>query len=65
MSFAKYIISLFQRRNWLGKRNWHFHIKEENGQIVASGQGYSNLSDCERTVDNLKANLSKAEIHYG
>lgn len=58
----RYEIHIFDRLNWLGQRKFYFHIKEENGQIVAPSQAYSSRDKCQRTARNLRANLFDAEI---
>lgn len=60
---ASYRIEIFSRKR-RGTRDLvhYFRIVEENGQTVTPSQGYSRAIDRDKTVNNLKTNLHKAEV---
>lgn len=45
------------------KREYRWHFKANNGQKIAdSGEGYKNLSDCEKAIGFIKVNASVAPV---
>jgi uncharacterized protein YegP (UPF0339 family) len=56
---------VFSRRDWLGRKRWHWHLKSANGEIVASGEGYQNRSDCEAIVKKIKHHAPLSPIEEG
>jgi len=42
--------------------HWRFRLKAVNGQIVATGQGYSSRATCIKGIESVKANAPSAEI---
>ncbi|HEY5779860.1 MAG TPA: YegP family protein [Terrimicrobiaceae bacterium] len=42
---------------WKSNRDgeWYWHFKAKNGELVASGEGYKNKSDCLHAIDLLRA----------
>lgn len=61
---TRYLIEIYPRWTWLGRKRWHFRIRHSNGQIVANGDssGYYNHADCETTARNLRDGLGSAKI---
>ncbi|MBQ3545383.1 MAG: YegP family protein [Lachnospiraceae bacterium] len=41
---------------------YRFRLKATNGQIIATGEGYTTLSNCENGVASVKKNAPDAEI---
>ena len=41
---------------------FRFRLKAKNGQIIAVGEGYTTLANCEKGVESVKKNAPDAEI---
>ena len=41
---------------------FRFRLKATNGQIIAVGEGYTTLANCEKGVESVKKNAPDAEI---
>ena len=41
---------------------FRFRLKATNGQVIATGEGYSSLANCQNGVDSVKRNAPDAEI---
>lgn len=41
---------------------YRFRLKATNGQIIATGEGYKTLANCENGVQSVKKNAPEAEI---
>ena len=41
---------------------YRFRLKASNGQIIAVGEGYTTLANCENGVDSVKKNAPDADI---
>jgi len=41
---------------------FRFRLKASNGQIIAVGEGYTTLANCENGVESVKKNAPDAEI---
>lgn len=44
-------------------KQWYWHLKAANGEIIAHGEGYVNKTDCERAV-NLVMSTNKDTPFY-
>ena len=44
------------------KGEFRFRLKARNGQIIASGEGYSKLDSCLKGVESVKKNVKDAKI---
>lgn len=44
------------------KGEFRFRLKATNGQIIAVGEGYTTLANCEKGVASVKKNAEDAEI---
>lgn len=45
---------VYPTRTLFGRTRWRWRYVAGNGEIVASGQGYSRKADCEHAVDIMK-----------
>jgi len=43
---------------------WRWRLRAPNGEILASGQGFREKRDCERSVNLVKMYAAEAEIAY-
>lgn len=43
---------------------WRWRLKAPNGEILASGQGFREKRDCERSVNLVKMYAPEAEVLY-
>lgn len=41
---------------------FRFRLKATNGQIIATGEGYATLANCENGVESVKKNAPDAEV---
>lgn len=41
---------------------FRFRLKAKNGQVIAVGEGYTTLANCEKGVESVKKNAPDAEI---
>ena len=41
---------------------FRFRLKATNGQIIATGEGYSSLANCQNGVESVKRNAPDSEI---
>lgn len=41
---------------------YRFRFKARNGEIIATGQGYSTKSSCIKGIESIKKNAADAEI---
>lgn len=39
-------------------KNWYWHLKAANHQILASGEGYQNKADCAYAIGLVKSSYS-------
>lgn len=39
-------------------KNWYWHLKAANNQIIAHGEGYQNRSDCLHVIELVKQSYS-------
>lgn len=39
----------------LGRKRWNWRLKARNGEIIASGESYVNLSDCRHAVTLVRS----------
>lgn len=47
-------------RDSMGK--YRFRLKASNGQVIATGQGYSSKDSCLNGIESVKTNAPVAEI---
>lgn len=55
--FAKFSITKFRKQ-------WFFHIKAGNNEIVAQSEAYTSKDSASSTANMLRKSLSGAEIVY-
>lgn len=41
-------------------KNWYWHLKAANNQIIAHGEGYQNKADCLHAISLVKQSYSAA-----
>ncbi len=46
------------------RRQWNWRVKAGNNEIIATGEGYNNLTDAEATVRLLQNDLVRAIMKY-
>lgn len=39
-------------------KNWYWHLKAANHQVIASGEGYVNKADCRAVIELVKSSHS-------
>ena len=39
-------------------KNWYWHLKAANNQIIAHGEGYQNKTDCLHAIELVKKSYS-------
>ena len=39
---------------------WYFHLKAENGKVIAQSQGYTTKKNCINGIDSIKNNALTA-----
>lgn len=42
--------------------DWRWRLRADNGEPVASGEGYHNLADCLYAIDLLKSTTAATEV---
>jgi uncharacterized protein len=42
--------------------DFRFHLKAANGEIVASGQGYTSKAAAEKGIESVKTNAAAAKV---
>jgi uncharacterized protein len=48
---------------WLAQdRNYYWHLKANNGEIVAQGEGYTSKEACLKGITFVKANAAAAKV---
>jgi len=47
---------------WESKKDgqWYFHLKAENGKVIAQSQGYTTKDNCINGIDSIKNNALTA-----
>jgi uncharacterized protein len=43
-------------------RDFRFHLKAPNGEIIASGQGYKSKAAAEKGIESIKTNAPGAAV---
>lgn len=41
---------------------YRFRLKASNGQVIASGQGYSSKESCMKGIESVKKNAAEAPV---
>lgn len=41
---------------------WRFRLKAGNGEVIATGQGYTSKSGAQNGIDSVKRNAADAEV---
>lgn len=54
---------VIKKKGWL-KQKYHACIVADNGKTIFSSEKVTNLSDLEKTIVNMKKEISKAIITY-
>ena len=44
------------------KGDYRFRLKAANGQVIATGEGYSSKDGCMNGIESVKKNASAAEV---
>ena len=44
------------------RREYRFHLKAPNGEIIAASEGYTQKHNCLKGIDSIKGNAPIAEI---
>lgn len=57
------IFTIFPRRDWLGRKRWHWHAQAANGEIVAQGEAYHNRQDAQATVALIRTEAAAANVY--
>ena len=52
------------RGRLMGGGDWRWRLKNDRGDVVASGEGYATRSLCERAIHLLKQEVAAAPINY-
>ena len=52
------------RGRLMGGGDWRWRLKNNKGEVVASGDGYATRSLCERAVHLMKQEISAAPINF-
>lgn len=47
---------------WESKGLWYFHVKADNGKIIAASEGYKKKASAMKTIYRLQDGLSKATV---
>lgn len=55
-------IEIFPRRTLLGQKRWYFRVKANNGEIIATSEGYHNLADARKTAHLLRDGMGQAQL---
>lgn len=50
------------RGRLMGGGDWRWRLKDDRGEIVASGDGYATRTQCEKAVQQLKQEIAVAPI---
>ena len=48
---------------WESKKDslWYFHLKAENGEVIAQSQGYTTKDNCISGIQSIKNNANTAD----
>ncbi len=44
------------------KGEWRFRLKAPNGEVIATGEGYSSKAACLNGIESIKKNAPQAEV---
>ncbi len=49
---------------WQSKKDgqWYFHLKADNGEIIAHGEGYTTKDNCVNGIESVKHNAPNANV---
>lgn len=39
-------------------KNWYWHLKAGNHQVIASGEGYANKADCQAAIGLVRSSYT-------
>ena len=58
------VVASLRGSRLMGGGDWRWRLKRENGEVVASGDGYPTRSQCERAVMQLKQEIAAAPLNF-
>lgn len=53
---------IYTKTTWLGRREWRWRLRARNGEIVASGEGYTSKRRCVEAVELIQREAPLARV---